>query len=211
MFPELPTCSPFANKVPLFKPRLSWKNSSTVIWEHLSWNYHPTTQRPSTEVLRLIWYLHSAPPYGGLHISFCSSAFPFSFSITFLSVFTTPPHPPSLRLEKNLFLYEVTFSYNSSNIVHTSCHTRGQKWDTSRRDRLPVQTGQILTLLLFFLVEQNQVRKIRENYKWRKAEGMKERGRYQGEITLWSSWCWAWMSSMLSQGALCLWLLESIC
>lgn len=93
MFPELPTCSPFANKIPCFKPGLSWNAlpwSSDSVYPEIT---TLTAQRATEEIL----HVFSPDTHFNCSLSLCTSAAMY-FSL-------------HLSVKKTLFLQEVTFSH----------------------------------------------------------------------------------------------------
>lgn len=122
MFPELPTCSPFANKIPRFKPGLGWSalpSSSESVYPEIT----VSTARSATE--EIVDVFSADTPFRLLSFSFCICTRVVMYFSLYLAA-------------KNLLLREVTFSPVMSRTPFLSyamrCLVQNKNQDASRGD-----------------------------------------------------------------------------
>lgn len=120
MFPELPTCSPFANKIPRFKPGLSWNalpSSSESVYPEIT----VSTARPATEEIVDVFSADT-------HFNCCLSRSVFVPELLCIS--------PSISRRKTYYSRRWPFlsSCLRLHFLATRCLVQNKNQDASRED-----------------------------------------------------------------------------
>lgn len=152
MFPQLPTCSPFANKIPHFKPEPG--SAVSVICERLSWNYRFDRSVRHGEIFCAL----CADAHFNCRPLLSVSAYP-SLNLSNFLFSSHPSVKESVISEVDLFLYY--FSDFISWLHDASRKTRSEM--QCRGDRVYPEVKRILTFEYCFYCNASR----QEYNKWR--------------------------------------------